>query len=262
MSGPATPSAPDARWSARVLALGLQLAARTPIPERDIARGEIWLLLNAALQRYLRFQAAKTGAVSEQDREDIAAEKALDLLCRCEQGKWDLTGRTPAEVAGFLARVARNGLMDHYRRCGREVDPDLEGADLWERQAPGTEAGPPPTTGGAESPAAAVEGEQYIAALKLCAGQMQERERRIWFFRVFYEMRTRDIAAHPEIRLNPGHVDVLLQRCREAMRRCMARRGFEPRDLPTGAFTALWRAFRAEIAAFTTPQRVEEIEDE
>jgi DNA-directed RNA polymerase specialized sigma24 family protein len=72
---------------------------------------------------------------------------------------------------------------------------------------------------------------------------MQPRSRRIWLFRVFYEMPTRDIASHPDISLKPGHVDVLLQRCRETIRDCMRAKGHDLHEIPPGTFIEMWRCF-------------------
>jgi hypothetical protein len=66
----------------------------------------------------------------------------------------------------------------------------------------------------------------------------------VWIFRVFLEMSTRQIAAHPEIAMKPGAVDVALARTRDKVRVCMKRRGFDPRDMPPGTFAVLWAEFR------------------
>ena len=69
---------------------------------------------------------------------------------------------------------------------------------------------------------------------------------RIWFLRVFYGTSSKDIALHPKISLKVSHVDVLLQRSRQTIRKCMNRRGYEPRDMPPGTFVELWKSFRPE----------------
>jgi len=191
---------------------------------RDEARGEVWLILNAVISRFLRGHARTLGRISAQDREDIAAQKSLDLLRRIEQGTWDMEEREPAEIAGFLSQVARYGLLDFLRADRRRKDPpppremDSEGMSEW--------------------------GREYVRALRQCVAHLTDRARRIWFFRVLCSMPSKEIASHPDVRLKSGHVDVVLQRARQAMRECMEQQGYEPRDMPPGTFVELWRAYR------------------
>ena len=76
--------------------------------------------------------------------------------------------------------------------------------------------------------------------------QLSRRSQVIWFFRVFYEMPSKDIAVHPEVCMSVNHVDVDLRRSRHAIQDCMRRRGFETHEMPTGTFAELWEAFRLE----------------
>jgi len=201
------------------------------------------LLLNSVLLRFLFFHSGRLGRVSAEDVEDIAAQKSLDLLRRAELGQWSLAGRSPAEITGFLTKVARNGLLDHLRKTSRQVQPDEEERPDWDAGHGGwqddaaTEA----------QPQLRVERREFAEALRVCAEALNPRSRLIWFFRVFLEMPSKKIAAHPEVELKASHVDVLLQRAREAVRECMDRKGFQPRDIPPGVFVELWRAFRVEL---------------
>src|SRR5262249_35917564 len=72
------------------------------------------------------------GPVSREDLEDLASGKALELLQHGEGKRWSTAGHGPREVAGFVARVARNGLIDLARRRGREAPPPEDAAG-WER---------------------------------------------------------------------------------------------------------------------------------
>ena len=63
---------------------------------------------------------------------------------------------------------------------------------------------------------------------------------------MFLDMSTKEISGHPDVGLSTGHVDVVLQRCRERMRKCMTSKGFEVLNVPPGTFTELWRAFRMD----------------
>jgi len=79
-----------------------------------------------------------------------------------------------------------------------------------------------------------------------CAGKLKTLHRTIWMFRAFYEMNSKQIASHPEVVLEVGNVDVILQRTRVSMSSCLAARCMGPADLRPGAFTAAWMAFRLE----------------
>ncbi len=231
-------------WPRRLQSVCAELQQSPSAARRETLASEAWLLLNAVLANQLRLQEARHGHLAAQDREDVAAEKALALLRRCEDGRWDLSGRSAAEIVRFLATVARNGLVDLLRRQGRHVEQDRDGVDAWETDAGFTPSASRPDGGGryaAAAPETNVERRQFVAAVRLCADRLQERARRIWFFRTFYELASKDIARHPDVDLTPGNVDVILQRSRRSLRECLAERGFHAADLPQGCFTALWR---------------------
>lgn len=230
------------RWPARLKDLCLALGSARDGPEREDARGEIWLLLNSSILQYLQFHTARLGKASREDREDIAAQKALGLMSRLEEGLWDVSDRTPSEITGFLSKVARNGLVDLLRETGRRVEPKEDDRPEWDVGGSSQES----TVNRADSPDIQVERKEFASELRRCAEQLSPRSRLVWFFRVFLEMSTKEIAAHPEVGLKTGHVDVLMQRARDAIRDCMHRKGYEPHDMPPGTFVELWRAFRLE----------------
>jgi DNA-directed RNA polymerase specialized sigma24 family protein len=175
--------------------------------------------------------------------EDLAAEKSLDLLRKIVTGEADVSSRTPPEIAGFISKVAKNDLLDLLQKRGRRIEPRDEDRAEWDI---GGETGEGITMSTTDAPDLAVERKEFARALRICAERLEVRARLVWFFRVFYTMATKDIAAHPEISLKVGHVDVLLQRARQAIRDCMRRQGFEPGDMPSGTFVELWKAFRRE----------------
>jgi RNA polymerase sigma factor (sigma-70 family) len=238
------PARETPRWPERLRDLARSLREGRAGIHGDRILEETWQILNSSLDLFLRQHARRLGRFSAEDFEDIAAQKSLDLLRKCEEGLWDPEGRTAAEIAGFLSTVARNGLVDLRRRRERLVDPGGEDGDRasWEERVTALDARDP----AAGTPDAGIESAQFARALRDCAQRLQPRSRRIWFFRVFYDMSSKRIAAHPEVELNPGHVDVLLQRCRETLRRCMERAGYTPREIPPGSFVALWEAFRPD----------------
>jgi len=236
---------PDSpRWPSRLPELCASLRS-SESAARQAIRSEIWLVLHAALMASLRARAARVVRASREDLEDVASSKALELLASAESGVWDPTGRPAHEIAGFVARVARNGLVDLARRTGREVPSSFaENDDDWPevRQAVAVTS--------EAAPEDQAHAREFGLALHDCVERLQGRARRVWFFRVFYEMSSREIAAHPDVLSNAAHVDVVAQRARDALRKCMAGHGHEAGELVPGAFARLWptleRAWRNE----------------
>jgi DNA-directed RNA polymerase specialized sigma24 family protein len=194
---------------------------------------EFWRLLNLALHRHVRTQARRCGSLSSEDVVDIAADKAVDLLGRLEDGRWDPASEGEERMAGFLAVVARNGVVDRLRRLSRE------------QGAPGArQARPDPPAGPADNPGdlvgAAIDGGRYARALVECARGLTARARQAWVLRVFAGMTSAQIARHPDVRTSVGGVHLMLHRCRHSLRRCLASKGFEPARMPAGTFVALW----------------------
>jgi len=214
---------------------------------RESARAEAWLLISSAIARYLRFHARRLGKFTREDLEDLASQKSLDLLRRIERGKWRMSGRESSDISGFLSKVARNGLLDllhqaerRYRQPASKLGPasgdskEMDGGAYIEET----------TASMTDPPDTLVDGREFAAALRGCAEQLNARSLTIWILRVFAEMSSRQIAAHPEVSLKVGHVDVVFQRTRKAIGTCMRGKGYEPQDIPPCAFVELWRAFR------------------
>lgn len=224
-----------AHWPLEVARLRESIAAATLACERDAARGSLWRLLFEALMRYLRLHSRHARGVSPADLEDIASEKALEILARAESGAWDLAGRSSAEISGYISRVARNGWIDLVHRVSREVrapeggDPDQAPEGILLRAA-----------GSSPGPEECAESAELTLALRDCVERLPARERRVWFFRAFYDMSSREIAAHPRVGLNAAHVDVVAQRARQALRDCLERKGHAAGAAPAGAFVQLW----------------------
>jgi len=229
------------KWPLRLAELAGEIQSPPSLATLDAARAEAWELLNFSISKYLRIHSTRLGAVSREDFEDIAAEKSLDLLRKVESGAWDLSHRPAADIRGFLSKVARNGLVDALREAGRRVEPADEDRPEWEIGVTGEEI----TMSATEAPDIRVEQKEFAGALRRCAENLNPRSRLVWFFRVFLSLSSKEIAAHPEVRLKVTHVDVLLQRAREGIRECMKTRGFDPQDMPPGVFVELWAAFRS-----------------
>jgi RNA polymerase sigma factor (sigma-70 family) len=202
-------------------------------PRTSAPRTEAWLLVHAALGRFARAHARRMPWVAAEDIEDLVAQKTLDLLARAERGEWNVNRRLPGEVVNYLSMVARNGLVDRYGERARLVAIDAPENDAVTHTAPAADA---PDSGAASN--------QFADHLRECAAQLPSRSRRAWFLRVFLDLSSRDIADQPDIHLDPAHVDVVLQRARDAVRRCMTAKGHDTSELPPGVFVALWRAFR------------------
>lgn len=222
------------RWPGRLLdAHAVLRAPGAGAREKRAALEDAWLILHTALVRFARAHASRGGQASREDVEDVASEKALELVRRLESGAWDPSGHGPGAIAGFLGTVARNGLVDRFRKQGKHMELRDEDAEAQPSEAP--------VDGNAD---ARLESRVFATALQDCAARLKERDRCVWFFRVFYELPSREIAAHPEIRLKAPHVDVILQRCRRAVRDCMRKKGHEVTELPRGTFLHLWETWR------------------
>jgi DNA-directed RNA polymerase specialized sigma24 family protein len=223
------------QWPVRLQALCLDLREAADKTLYDRVLGEIWLLVHARINGYLQFHAFGHGRLSLEEREDIASSKALQVLNKIRSGQWDLGSRHPGEVAAFLSRVARHGLLDQRRVAGRQVSLD---ATAWPPESLSTPAG----TVCDERPDLLLERKEYAAALRTCAGHLRPRAWKIWFLRAFFGLSSKEIALHPDVRLRASHVDVLLLRARAAVRTCMRRSGYDAEDIPPGAFIELWDA--------------------
>lgn len=194
---------------------------------RDGARARFWQVLHASLFAAARAQARRVPAASAEDLEDLASAKSLELLARAENGAWDPSGRPPHEIAGFVARVARNGLVDLARRRGHEVPPRND-EDAWDAPLEDASPGPDET----------IAAREFVAALQGCVAGLSPRSRQVWFRRAFHGVASRDLAALTGLRAD--HVDVIVSRARVALRACMETKGFCSEDVRPGAFAALW----------------------
>jgi RNA polymerase sigma factor (sigma-70 family) len=231
----------EPRWPDHLLGLCRSVSpdggGRGSGPERQAQRSAAWIGLRDALVRFLRRDARRFTSLSKEDLEDLASTKALELLSRAESGEWRLVGRSGPELAGYLARVARNALIDMAKQNGR-FGPSLTNENLEvETENRSLATG---VLGSTVSPESAAMAREFIAALRGCLRELQPRALRIWFYRAFYGMSTQEVAAHPQVGLRPPHVDVIVQRARTSIRSCLATKGLDPADMPPGTFVELW----------------------
>lgn len=230
-------------WPARLREVSRELRSSPPGSARNRALEETWLLLESAISRYARYHSSRLGSVPPEDLEDLSSQKSLDLLRRIEVGEWDMAGRDPSEITGFLSKVARNGLLDLLRERQRRVEPRESDSE----QSRELSAGPIDRTSkldGTSAPDARVSRREFVDALRLCVARLPLRSQWIWFLRVLAGLPSLEIAKHPEVGVTRAHVDVLLQRCRKAVRKCMLSKGHEPHEMPPGTFVELWQTIR------------------
>jgi DNA-directed RNA polymerase specialized sigma24 family protein len=222
-------------WADHFMALCREREERAGEPVEHLRR-RIWQIIFYRLSRYLLYHTGRLGQCDPADLEDIASQKSLDLMRQMDMGSGRLRELAAKDVPSFLSAVARNGLADHLKSRGRMAssldDEQVASSSEVKNMSAGNER---PDTG--------VEQNEFTLALRGCVQALEPAARRAWFFRVFYEMPSKAIAAHPAVRLKASHIDVVLQRSRHAVRDCMKRRGFEPHDVPPGTFAALWRLF-------------------
>jgi RNA polymerase sigma factor (sigma-70 family) len=235
----AQPEAPA--WPARLAVVCEALHGASNPTHRNRWRTEAWLLLNTSLRQYVRAHASRLGRIRPEDVEDIAASKSLDLMCKAESGRWSPAGRSTEEIVAYLSASARNGLVDLLRDRERFRQPDEAHSAQWL-------AGRAVNAEHVNWETPELEGERrdFALAVRDCAARLQARARKVWFFRAFYDMSSKEIAAHPEIALKPGHVDVLLQRTRQALKECLAARGYESQEMPPGCFAEIWESMTCE----------------
>jgi len=214
-------------WSCQLLDALARLESRSAtVAERSLA----WRLLHASLFAALRGQARRIAPMSQEDLEDVASAKALELLRQAEGGQWRARGRSAHELAGFVRRVARNGLVDLARRRGREGPPpeDETGWDALQ-----TETGDL-----TEDPAELAAAEEFVSALVECVGSLSARSRNIWFRSAVLGRPSRETAGALGLRV--GNVDVIAQRARRSLVDCMDRKGHRTADVAPRAFALLW----------------------
>ncbi|HKQ59950.1 MAG TPA: sigma-70 family RNA polymerase sigma factor [Candidatus Polarisedimenticolaceae bacterium] len=227
----ARPAPRRALWPARIVQLGGLSRGAADRTERERARAELWVLVNAALVRYTRLHARRYDGLGEEDLLELASSKALDLLRKLDEGIWDPTAATPAQLCALLSTLARNGLVDLLRTRPRFVVFRAEPSRP------------------ADSPLLVEERRQFTHALCRCLERLTPRARRIWLLRACLELSSREIAHHPGVRASVATVDVMLLRCRQRIRGCLREKGYEPRDMPRGTFATLWDAVSAELDA-------------
>lgn len=232
------------QWPNRLKHMAMQLQ-----PESDTAvstesnsdstslHAEVWLLLHQAIRNSLQTQAPYQGRVSAEDLKDLASQKSIELLLRIVEGTWDLRDRSAEEIRGFISMAARNSIIDLLRRFGRLVSLEGESGTGESRDFRDTRT---------PSPEEVIRGGEFARALSGCLATLPERSQAIWFFRVFYELSSEEIAGHPTIRLRASHVDLLLQRTRQAISKCMEQRGHRSKNIPAGTFTQLWKLYHPE----------------
>lgn len=228
-------------WADHLVALCRECDRRTGEPVERLRR-QIWQIVFFRLSRYIRYHTGRLGQCDPADIEDIASEKSLDLMRQIDMGSGRLRELASKDVPGFLSAVARNGLADHLKSRGRLTQPLDEAQPVVVDEITGMSAR-------SERPDVGVERNEFALALQDCVRVLAPAARQVWFFRVFYSMPSKVIAAHPAVGLKASHIDVVLQRSRHAVRDCMKQRGYEPHDMPPGTFAALWRLFHPAATA-------------
>ena len=200
------------------------------------ARGEIWVLLSVALAQRLRLHSGRYYTLDQDRIRDLASEKALDLMRKLDHGLWKPLESAPGEVVNFVSTIARNALIDELRRDTRGgVGP-----------VPELDEVPEPDELRVEAPQHRAERREFVDRLMECAARLRPGDRSVWLLRVLADLPSKEIAVHPDVKLNPGHVDVILLRCRKQIRSCMGAGGLEQRELPPGTYAELWERLRGQ----------------
>lgn len=204
-----------------------ELRNRPADGRRDAIIADVWLLVNTALCRYVRFNSRATH-LDPEDVRDIASEKSLAFLKQVLDPENVFVADNPGRVCAYFSTLARNALIDRGRQLERQRNVPLD-ATLVHDPLPA-------------DPEARLAGAQFAQALREAVLLLNNRTRTIWFFRVLLDMSSREIARHPDIQMNATAVDMALSRARRAIRSHMKKRGFAPQEIPPGTLAMLWEA--------------------
>lgn len=232
------PSAPNpddqARWPDRVLALSQAWQRSATDDQRRRILAELWTLVNAAVTRYVRLHSQSYGHVAAEDVRDIASEKAVAFIRSLENGARDLGELQSSQVCSYLSILARNGLVDALRKSHGRT------GEVHEEEKEGTPVAP--ESDGAEIN---LRHHEFLRAICGCVSSLAPRAQTAWFLRAFLDMPSKKIAGHPDVRMTPTAVDMMLSRTRRALSECMEKKGLDPGDAPPGTFVALWELLNA-----------------
>ena len=223
------------KWPGRLTELCDSWKRATTDRERNRLVSEMWLLLNVGLTYYVRAHGETYGRIDPEDARDIASEKAMVFLRRLDSEPPD-DPPSPARICAYVSTLARNGLVDILRKQGRAHNLEQKLVDLVT----------PPRPRSSNSSEANIQRSEFVDAICGCMSKMPPRARSVWFLRVFLDLPSKKIAAHPDVRMTAPGVDMLLTRTRRALRECMDAKGFNAGDAPTGTFLALWDLLRGD----------------
>ncbi len=226
----------EPRWPHHAIALCAAIRSDAAPEARARVWALLWNLLRDVLFANLRQEAARFHTASREDLEDLASNKALELLARAERGEWDPTGRSPGEVVEFLRSTARHALGHLARAHARIAHPSQASDDHRVERLSGEST--------MLTPEHIAESHEFARCLLACVGELQPRARLVWMLRAVYDLGSRDIGAHPSVGASIANVDVMLMRARAHLRTCLARQGFEPEPLPVGSFSLIWERMR------------------
>src|SRR6185436_573572 len=113
---------------------------------------------------------------------------------RLERHEWEPVAYTPAQLCAFLARVSRNGVLDQLHLRRRETQAWWDDSDADEVTAVRAELVDPTDV------SREVEASESAEKIVGCFESMTPRARLVWLLRVFYELSSEEVAAHPELR--------------------------------------------------------------
>src|SRR5262249_45355455 len=100
----------EPQWPVRLITLCRAVGTTTAFAGSG-DRNDLWVLLRDCLLAAISAEACRFRGVTREDVQDLASNKALELLRRAEQGEWDPTGRSSGEVVLYIRSTARRALM-------------------------------------------------------------------------------------------------------------------------------------------------------
>jgi len=230
LAEPRPERASRAEWPERIRHWAIAAANHADQGAAATARGELWVLLHAALTLCVRVRARRAGRFCPEDAHDLVAQKTLELMAQIDSGTWDPATAETEKIHAFVFAVAGHGVTDVTRARRSE-----------ERRT--VEVLVPSVTADQE---AWMDGAVYAEAIRECLSHLTPRARKVWYLRVLLELPSQEVARHPEVQMTRTSVDVTFFRARAAVRRCLRTRSLDWDRVPEGTFVQLWELLESQ----------------
>jgi DNA-directed RNA polymerase specialized sigma24 family protein len=189
----------------------------------------LWVLIQTALGGYLAYEI-RNPEIRDDMLPGLAAEKTAQLVEQIRRGAWKPAEESEMKIRAFIKQVAHNTAQSFWKKYYRDRGGE-ELVETLDRTAQRLHADP-------EQVAA---GEQLAGRLMRWLQTCRPLHAEIFVMKAFYQMRTREIAAHPRVRTSPTNVDTVWDRLRKELRTVFAEGEGGVVRFPPGTFAAFLR---------------------